>query len=170
MKIFIRHVIFIVCFFSVQIVSAVQAGDPAPAWQARDMDGELIDFPVKDRTTVMVYWATWCPYCRVFMPYLSGIEADYADKGVRVLAINTREEEDGDPVSYIKKNAYKFQTVLNGDNIAKSYSVHYIPGLLIIGRDGQVIYRRKSTDLPAGREVAEFWDSEVRTVLDEYLN
>jgi thiol-disulfide isomerase/thioredoxin len=154
---------------------AVQAGDPAPAWQARDLDGYSVRFPeqARGRTTVLVFWATWCPYCQVFMPRLAGIESDYMTRGVRVLAINCKEDgrdKGGDPVAYLREHGYTFQAVLHGDAIAELYDVQFIPGLMIVGMDGQVIYRRKSTDLPAGREIAEFWDQEVRSVLDGYLD
>ena len=155
-----------------QMAFAVQAGDPAPVWQAQDLEGNTFTFPKTDagQTTVLVFWATWCPYCRVFMPYLTGIETDYRQQGVRVLAVNCKEEKgEEDPAVYIRSHDYNFQTVLNGDAIAKQYDVQFIPGLMIIGTDGKVVYRRKSTDLPAGREIAEFWNAEVRMVLDQYL-
>lgn len=155
-----------------QMVYAVQAGDIAPAWQAQDLDGTTINFPATaaGQTTVLVFWATWCPYCQVFMPYLPGIETDYRRQGVRVLAVNCKEEKgEEDPTVYIRSHDYNFQTVMNGDAIAQLYDVQFIPGLMIIGTDGKVVYRRKSTDLPAGREIAEFWNAEVRMVLDQYL-
>jgi len=172
MKQIVRVVALLALLSMVHGVLAVQAGDTTPAWEARNIDGKNISFPGKgeEKTTVLVFWATWCPYCQVFMPYLPGIESDYRDRGVQVMAINIREEEDADPAAYIRSYGYTFDTFARKDEIAGLYSVHYIPGLLVIGKDGKVVYRRKSTDLPAGREVAEFWDSEVRTVLDEYLD
>jgi thiol-disulfide isomerase/thioredoxin len=160
-----------IALIPLQPARAVQAGDAAPVWQARDMLGNAVNFPDTgaNQTTVMVFWATWCPYCQVFMPYLPGIETDYAAQGVQVLAINTREETGGDPVTYMQTHSYNFTMIPHGDFIAEAYGVHYIPGLLIIGREGEVVYRRKSTDLPAGREIAEFWNEEVRAVLDQYL-
>ena len=156
-------------------VVAVQAGDPAPAWQAFDLAGQPVRFPVigAGRTTILVFWATWCPYCQVFMPHLAAIEADYRQQGVRVLAVNCKEdgrEKGGDPIAYLRQHGYTFQAVLHGDPIAELYDVQFVPGLMIVGTDGQVIYRRKSTDLPAGREIAEFWNAEVRSVLDNYLH
>ena len=56
--------------------------------------------------------------------------------------------------------------VTNGDAIAASYGIQYIPGLLIVDGKGVVAYRRPWTDLPAGQTVAELWDSQVRTALD----
>jgi hypothetical protein len=37
---------------------------------------------------------------------------------------------------------------------------------MIVNGDGLIVYRRKSTDLPAGKTVSEQWAAEVRLVLD----
>ena len=68
-------------------IAAVDKGDAAPPWQARDFAGHTVDFPAvaEGKPTVVVFWATWCPYCRAFMPYLKNIQADYAQYGVKVV-------------------------------------------------------------------------------------
>ena len=100
-------VVLVAAYPVIRTASAVQAGDPAPVWEARDLDGNALRFPVPGagHTTVLVFWATWCPYCQVFMPHLAEIESDYRDRGVRVLAINCKEEgreKEGDPVAYLR--------------------------------------------------------------------
>ena len=64
---------------------AVEQGDRAPPWRAADFTGRPVDFPAvgEGKPVVVVFWATWCPYCRAFMPYLKGIQADYAAQGVK---------------------------------------------------------------------------------------
>jgi hypothetical protein len=39
-----------------------------------------------------------------------------------------------------------------------------------VDADGVIVYRRGWTELPAGREVAEFWDEQVRSALDAALD
>ena len=148
---------------------AVEAGDEAPAWSGTDLAGQQITFPssAERRTSVLVIWATWCPYCRVLMPYLDEIQREYRDQGVQVLAINAK--EDGDPQAYMKQHDFAFPSVLDGDSIAEAYAVQYLPGLFVIDADGVVVYRRGWTDLPAGQEVAELWDRQVREVLESLL-
>jgi thiol-disulfide isomerase/thioredoxin len=158
---------------SVSEVSAVEAGDPAPSWRGTDLNGQTLVFPDAEsgRLTVLVFWATWCPYCEAFMPHLAGIERDYMARGARVLAVNAKENEDGDPRAYLQRKGYAFTTVLDGDAIAEDYGVKYIPGLLIVDESsGTVVWRRAWTDLPAGQEVAELWDGQVREILDRELS
>jgi thiol-disulfide isomerase/thioredoxin len=147
---------------------AVEQGDVAPPWRASDFAGRAVDFPAVagGKPAVVVFWATWCGYCKAFMPYLKGIEADYAAHGVKIVAINAKEDGSGDPRAYVQGLGFAPIAVTNGDAIAASYGVQYIPGLLIVDGKGMVAYRRPWTDLPAGRTVAELWDGQVRAALD----
>jgi thiol-disulfide isomerase/thioredoxin len=171
----------IVVFFLLELIapvaSGVEAGDPAPAWRSENIAGQEVIFPGPSgrQVTVLVFWATWCNYCRAFMPYLAAIQEEYSHKNVQVLAVNAKEDdgedESGaeDPRSYMDRNGYGLVTVLNGDAIAAAYAVEFIPGLFVVDASGMIIYRRGWTELPAGRKVAEFWDEQVRSVLNVAL-
>lgn len=150
---------------------AVEQGDVAPKWRAQDFAGRVVDFPAvtQGKPAVVVFWATWCGYCKAFMPYLKNIQADYAKDGVQIVAINAKEDGKGDPKAYVQGLGFAPIAVANGDAIAQDYAVQYIPGLMIVDGAGTVAYRRPWTDLPAGRTVAELWDDQVRTALDQLL-
>ena len=150
---------------------AVEQGDAAPHWRAADFDGHAVEFPAvaEGKPAVVVFWATWCPYCKAFMPYLKQIQADYATEGVKIVAINAKEDGRGDPRAYVRGLGFTPVAVADGDAIAQAYGIKYIPGLLIVDGKGMVAYRRPWTDLPAGRTVAELWDDQVRRALDGLL-
>ena len=67
-------------------MASVEQGDKAPAWAAHDFAGHAVDFPgvTQGKPTIVIFWATWCPYCKAFMPYLKNIATDYARQGVEV--------------------------------------------------------------------------------------
>ena len=75
-------------------LAAVEQGDVAPPWRARDFAGQSIDFPAvtRGKPAVVVFWATWCSYCKAFMPYLKNIQNDYAAHDVKIVAINAKED------------------------------------------------------------------------------
>jgi thiol-disulfide isomerase/thioredoxin len=147
---------------------AVEQGDVAPPFKAVDFGGRSVEFPAlaDGKPAVVVFWATWCGYCKAFMPYLKGIAADYAAYGVKVVAINAKEYGRDDPRAYVRGLGFSPIAVANGDSIAAAYGVQYIPGLMIVDGKGTVAYRRPWTDLPAGRTVAELWDQQVRMALN----
>jgi thiol-disulfide isomerase/thioredoxin len=150
---------------------AVEAGDAAPAWVGSDVRGDAVSFPEISRgnPAVVVFWATWCPYCKAFMPYLDKVQSDYAADGVQIIAINAKERGIGDPVAYLDSLAFPVLGILEGDDIADAYDIQFIPGLMVVDGNGVVSYRRASTDLPPGKTLSEFWDTEVREALDDAL-
>ena len=149
-------------------MASVDQGDAAPPWQARDFAGHVVDFPAvaQGKPAIVIFWATWCPYCKAFMPYLKNIEEDYAKLGVKVIAIDVKEDGRGDPKAYVQGLGFSPVAVANGDSIMQAYGIRYIPGLFIVDGKGQVAYKRPWSDLPAGQTVAELWDGQVRTALD----
>ena len=147
---------------------AVEAGDPAPAWIGKNVHGQSVSFPevTGGKPAVVVFWATWCAYCKAFMPYLEAIQKDYAADGVQIVAINALERGRGDPRAYLHSLGAPMVGILEGDDIAAAYEVQFIPGLMVVDDAGMVSYRRAPTDLPAGRTLSEIWDEEVRAALD----
>lgn len=150
---------------------AIETGVVAPEWTAKDFSGATVDFPevIDGKPTVMVFWATWCSYCKAFMPYLAGIQKDYGEGQINVMVINAKERGAGDPAAYVEKLGFPLIGVADGDAIADEYGIRFIPGLLIIDGQGNVAWQRESTDLPAGKTVAELWDGQVRAQLDRML-
>ncbi len=151
-------------------VMAVETGEIAPAFTGLDEFGNEVSFPavIDGKPTILFFWATWCPYCKAFMPYLEQIQKDYGDD-INVVMINHKERGEGDAVAYIKALNFKVTAVLDGDSIGDAYTVDFIPGLMIADADGRMAWKRESTDLPAGKKVGEFWNMVVREQLDKML-
>jgi thiol-disulfide isomerase/thioredoxin len=149
---------------------AIEVGEIAPEFRGMDEMGNEVRFPelVDGKPTILLFWATWCPYCKAFMPYLEKIKNDYDDT-INVVLINHKERGEGDAAAYIKALNFDVIAVLQGDSIGDAYSVNFIPGLMITDADGRMAWKRQSTDLPAGQKVAEFWDMQVREKLDTLL-
>ena len=61
---------------------------PAPDFILQDINGELVDLNnFKEKTVLLVFWATWCPHCKVEIPKLKDIYKNYKDKDFDILAI-----------------------------------------------------------------------------------
>jgi thiol-disulfide isomerase/thioredoxin len=147
----------------------VGKGDTAPAWTGIDLvTGQTMSFPelLDGEPAVMLFWATWCPYCKAFMPYAKQIQADYGDRGVQIVTFNAKERGEGDPGAYVESLDFPMVAIADADSIAEKYDIKFIPGLMVVDGRGHVTYRRGWTDLPAGKTVARQWDGEVREALD----
>jgi thiol-disulfide isomerase/thioredoxin len=146
-------------------------GDRAPRFSATTFDGRDVNFPelIDGKPTVVVFWATWCSYCRAFMPELRAIHERYGAERINILTINAKEDGAEDPATYIANLGFPTIAVKDGDAIAADYDVEFIPGLMIVDSDGVVAWRRAWTDLPAGAAIATAWATIVRQNLDQLL-
>lgn len=147
-------------------------GDSAPKWTGIDLvSGQQKSFPgiLDGKPAVLVFWATWCPYCKAFMPYAGQIQAEFAEHDVQIITFNAKERGEGDPKAYVESLQFPLTAIADADSIAEGYDVKFIPGLMVVNGEGMVTYRRGWTDLPAGSKVASFWADEVRAALNETL-
>jgi len=151
--------------------AAVFEGDTAPSWEGTTFEGETYSFPAmaKGKPTVVIFWASWCSYCKAFMPYLKKVEQEYGTEFIEIVAVNMKEEQEGesDPKEYIENTGIALTAIQDGDEIAAAYNVRFVPGLMVLGDDGTVLYRRGMSKLPAGQEIAELWYEKVRAALDQ---
>lgn len=152
--------------------SALGRGDTAPPWTGQNLlDGAEVRFPevLDGRPAVLLFWATWCPYCKAFMPYAKAIQAEYAQLGVQFITFNSKERGRGDPSAYVRSLDIPMIAIADADSIGEDYKIAFIPGLLVVDGQGEVVYRRASTNLPAGQTVASYWADQVRASLDKLL-
>ncbi len=126
----------IVCLLIIVFSQYASAADSfvAPDWTLVAADGQAINLndESQKQTTVLFFWATWCPYCKALMPHLQSVVLEYGDK-VKVLAINIM--EDGDPVEFIENAGYDFTLLLNGDDVASTYRVTGTPGVFVVDQN-----------------------------------
>lgn len=157
------------CFASFTFANETE--ETSQEWTGTDFSGATIEFPavLQGEPTVMVFWATWCPYCRALMPYLGEIQSDYGEDRISILTINVFEDGELDPAAHIESLGYPMIAVADGDSIAEMYSVRFTPGLMIVDGQGNLVWQRESTELPPGQTVAELWAGQIREQLDELL-
>lgn len=58
-----------------------------------DIDGNPLTISKLDGLIILDFWATWCPPCRVEIPYLQAFYDEFKEKGLSVVGISTENEE-----------------------------------------------------------------------------
>jgi thiol-disulfide isomerase/thioredoxin len=129
-------------------VGAAFAQERAIAWQGHGVDGQAIHFDPAhlQRPAVLLFWATWCPYCKALMPHLQQVYDAAGKQQLDVYAIDIK--DDGDPVAELSERGQTFTLVRDGDSIADLYGIKGTPGLILVDRKGEMIYRRVGGDAP----------------------
>jgi thiol-disulfide isomerase/thioredoxin len=145
----LRSLRFVVLLSLLPAFSAPAAPESvlAPDWTLSTAAGATLRLSkvAPDQTTVLFFWATWCPYCKALMPHLQSIRLEHG-KDVRILAINIF--EDGDPVEFLASAGYDFTLLMNGDKVAEAYGVTGTPGLFVIDCEQRIRFDLKEVPRP----------------------
>lgn len=125
------------------------ASRPALAWQGKGADGRAIHFDPQhlQHPALLLFWATWCPYCEELMPYLQRVYDAAGQSKLDVYAIDIK--DDGHPAATLRQRHLTFTLVRDGDAIADAYGVEGTPGLFLVDAKGDIVYQRSGGDEPA---------------------
>ncbi len=148
-------------------------GDPAPTFALPDTEG-IMHEPGGAPATVVVFTCNHCPYALAWHDRVVALARDYADRGVRVLAINPNDAEryprdsqqamrarvqrgDFDGVPYLRDETQE---------VARAYDAKTTPDVFVLDAGGVLRYR--------GAPDADYEDLEqnavfVRDALDAVL-
>jgi len=157
----------------------------APAWTLQSGAGETIDFPAAagGQPVLLLFWATWCPYCKALMPHLQSILDEFPDSGLAVYAVSFK--DDGDPMAVIDKQGFNFTLLLNGEAVAERYGIKSTPGVFLIDGEGNIRFDLREIqvqqtmraisdlDLSHSRKAARkapYYAAAIRKAVDQLLS
>ena len=141
----------------------INAGDIAPDFTVEMLDGSKVTLSaLQGKPTLLIFWATWCPPCRLELSKLQEHIIDrYGDK-INVLPIS-RGEERAKVEEYISKMGYTFAVGLDGDqSIYRKYATNYIPRCFVIDAKGKVVYSGVGYDEAIAKEVEQNIEKALR--------
>lgn len=119
----------------------------APEWELKTQSGDVISSAQLDgKATILHFWATWCPYCKVLQPKLVELERKYQHQGVKLVAISFNEDDGALPQDELAARGYSFPTAVNGDEVAMLYGVKGTPTTYFINKNKQIIFKYTSSD------------------------
>ena len=114
----------------------------AKNFKLKDMSGNTVvleDYKGK-QPVILLFWTTWCPYCRKALNTLSGKYQQLAAEKIELLAINIGESE-GLVANFLKKNPLNLKVCLDErSSVAESYSVLGIPTYIIVNKGGFIVF------------------------------
>ena len=121
-------------------------GEIAPDMVVTDLEGnnkQLSEYFGKP--TIMVFWATWCGYCKDELPALEMLKEKYGDS-INVLALNGGDSAE-DIKDFMEENNYTFETVMVGIEESIKFDAQSIPVTAILDSEGTIeFFTRGSLD------------------------
>ena len=128
-----------------QTLRPVHEGELAPDFSVPHI-GDLgrlgTDFTLsqaRGQVIVLDFWATWCGPCKTSMSVLEGVAQKYADRGVRVISINTEGAGAAQRARAMAESLAPSLELVSDTGVASAlYKVNTIPHMLILDREGTV--------------------------------
>jgi thiol-disulfide isomerase/thioredoxin len=125
-----------------QDLSASPPGEVPPPFDARTSDGGALSLVgLRGRVVLLTFWATWCAPCREELPRLDRVHRGLAGEGLRVVAVNVREEREA-VAEYGRTLGLTLPLVVDPQGaIQLAYGVIALPTTFVIARDGRTVAR-----------------------------
>ena len=89
------------------------------------------------------FWASWCAPCKASFPAFANLHAEYAGKGVLILAVALDEQHDAlrNVTAFVRREAPPFAVLRDlHANLVPLVAPPAMPTSYILGRDGRVRY------------------------------
>jgi cytochrome c biogenesis protein CcmG/thiol:disulfide interchange protein DsbE len=182
---FLKPGLLFICLLALssceQAGAAHQIDWQAPGFEISDINDVDFSFPEDlEGPTIILFWASWCPYCKALMPHLQSILDEYPGQ-VQVLALNFK--DDDEPAVYMAQRGYDFRLILHSEEVAQSWGVKGTPGLFLADRSGLVVFNHRAilkdvnADSPKADEkglkhyqkaarAAPLWAARLRVAID----
>ena len=115
-------------------------GNQAPNFVLPNLAGEPVDLAnlVREKPTLLVFWATWCPTCVEEIPLLNEWSEKYP--GLRILAVNVQEPRTH-VSEFAKHHQIRYPVVLDEEgDVAHEYGLVGIPASVLLAKGGRVLY------------------------------
>lgn|SRR5690606_8091638 len=136
-------------------MSKLHPGDRAIAFSLPGVDGKthaLSDYADK-QAVVVIFTCNHCPYARAWEDRFVQIQADYADKGVQLLAIsaNDAEKYPADNFDAMKQRAeekgFNFPYLYDeSQQVARDYGAERTPEIFLFDKQGVLQYHGAPDD------------------------
>ncbi|UYW00947.1 AhpC/TSA family protein [Flavobacterium agricola] len=101
------------------------------------------------KVTIVDFWASWCPPCRVENPNLVKLYKDYKDSGLQIIGVSLDKNKDSWEKA-IKKDKLTWPQISNlkqwDDPIVKKLGIKEIPATFLIDANGKIIAKDLKTD------------------------
>ena len=120
------------------------SGKSAPDFELKSIDGKTVRLSdYRGKAVLLNFWATWCPPCKIEMPWFVDLQKQYAAQGLQVIGVSVDDDADKNAAKigeFAKQMGLNYVVLLGNDKVSDQYGgVEGLPTTFYIGRDGKVV-------------------------------
>jgi peroxiredoxin len=143
--------------------SADARGQAAPEFALKDTAGNTLRLAdLRGKAVLLNFWATWCPPCKVEIPWFIELQKRYGPQGLQVVGVAMDESSKEAVAKFAREQGINYTIVHGDDQVGDSYGgIQALPTTFYIGRDGKIV--KRVFGLASHKEVEE----SVRAALNQ---
>jgi peroxiredoxin len=128
--------------------TGLSIGDEVPDFQLPDTDGKTHALRDGATATAVIFTCNHCPYALAWHDRIVDAAREYADRGVRFLAINSNDAERYPADSYeamqerVRKEGWPLPYLHDeSQDVARGYGAKTTPDVFVVDSEGRLRYR-----------------------------
>lgn len=124
--------------------TGLEKGNQAPDFELTTLAGDTVKLTdYKGKKVILNFWASWCPPCRVEMPFMEDYYQSFKEQdNVEILAVNMTSQERGQSEKvkeFVEEHNLTFPILLDKEgDVLDLYKVMVYPTTFIISTEGTI--------------------------------
>jgi peroxiredoxin len=165
---------FLLALASQAIAGESMIGKEAPKFRLVDPTGKAVALEdlADAKLVAVLFVGTECPLARLYAPRLNKLAADYADKQVRLVAIDSNVQDSAEDIAkYAAEHSITFPVLKDADNVvADQFAAERTPEVFLLDEKRVVRYRgRIDGQYQPGVQKVKNPRSDLTIAIDELL-
>jgi peroxiredoxin len=123
------------------LAAQAQVGKTAPDFTLKDINGKMVklsDF--RGKAVVLNFWATWCPPCKIEIPWFEDLQQRYGSQGLEVVGVALDDSSDAEIAKFAQDMKMNYPVLLGKEETSDLYGgVEALPTTFYIDRNGKII-------------------------------
>lgn len=134
MERFIKKIALI--FATIFMLTSVTFASPANFSGLTQNNTKISLSDYRGKYVILVFWATWCPPCRMELPHIQNLYEKYGKNMKDIVFIGMNDENHEEVKNFLEKNHINFPTIIGKQNV---FPVNAYPTMIILNKEGNLL-------------------------------